>query len=55
METSREQQDTERVATVFVGMLVILMAVAWLGGIEQRGMFFPDEGRYAEIPREMAE
>ncbi len=27
--------------------------VSWFGSIELRGLFIPDEGRYAEIPREM--
>lgn len=27
--------------------------VAWFGSIELRGLFIPDEWRYAEIPREM--
>ena len=32
--------------------LVALLAL-WFGGLELRGLFQPDEGRYAEIPREM--
>jgi 4-amino-4-deoxy-L-arabinose transferase-like glycosyltransferase len=27
--------------------------VLWFGFLELRGLYFPDEGRYAEIPREM--
>ena len=30
-----------------------LFAALWLGFLELRGLYFPDEGRYAEIPREM--
>jgi 4-amino-4-deoxy-L-arabinose transferase-like glycosyltransferase len=30
-----------------------LFAVAWLVSLGQRGLYNPDEGRYAEIPREM--
>jgi 4-amino-4-deoxy-L-arabinose transferase-like glycosyltransferase len=30
-----------------------VLAVAWFAGLEYRGLFQPDEGRYAEIPREM--
>ncbi|HEX5091195.1 MAG TPA: glycosyltransferase family 39 protein [Burkholderiales bacterium] len=30
-----------------------LVALLWFGGLELRGLFDPDEGRYAEIPREM--
>jgi 4-amino-4-deoxy-L-arabinose transferase-like glycosyltransferase len=39
------------------GFLLMLAAVGalWLGFLEIRGLYFPDEGRYAEIPREMIE
>jgi 4-amino-4-deoxy-L-arabinose transferase-like glycosyltransferase len=47
------KEGARRTAVVFAGLVVVIIAVAWLGGIEQRGLFFPDEGRYAEIPREM--
>jgi 4-amino-4-deoxy-L-arabinose transferase-like glycosyltransferase len=36
-----------------VAFLVLVLAIAWFGGLGQRGLFNPDEGRYAEIPREM--
>lgn len=36
-------------ATVFLA----LVAALWFGFLELRGLYFPDEGRYAEIPREM--
>jgi len=32
--------------------LVVVLAL-WFGFLELRGLYFPDEGRYAEIPREM--
>jgi 4-amino-4-deoxy-L-arabinose transferase-like glycosyltransferase len=32
---------------------VVLLAIVWFGGLEYRGLFQPDEGRYAEISREM--
>jgi 4-amino-4-deoxy-L-arabinose transferase-like glycosyltransferase len=37
------------------GLLILFLAVGvlWLGFLELRGLYFPDEGRYAEIPREM--
>jgi 4-amino-4-deoxy-L-arabinose transferase-like glycosyltransferase len=31
----------------------VVAAVGWFGSLEHRGLFIPDEGRYAEIPREM--
>ena len=31
----------------------LFVASAWFGSLELRGLFVPDEGRYAEIPREM--
>ncbi len=33
--------------------LVMVFALAWFGTLEQRRLINPDEGRYAEIPREM--
>ena len=40
---------------VRLGPLLVLAAVGilWFGFLELRGLYFPDEGRYAEIPREM--
>ena len=35
------------------GGLALLVAVLWLGSLAARPLFNPDEGRYAEIPREM--
>lgn len=35
--------------------LVLMLFVAWFATLELRGLFVPDEGRYAEIPREMLE
>ena len=39
------------------GLLVVfaVVGVLWFGFLELRGLYFPDEGRYAEIPREMLE
>lgn len=33
--------------------LVVVVLLAWFASLELRGLFIPDEGRYAEIPREM--
>ena len=35
--------------------LVVVVLLAWFASLELRGLFIPDEGRYAEIPREMLE
>jgi len=34
-------------------LLLLAVAVIWFGNLEYRKLFHPDEGRYAEIPREM--
>ncbi|MGH8686688.1 MAG: phospholipid carrier-dependent glycosyltransferase [Burkholderiales bacterium] len=34
-------------------LALVALLVLWFGGLEWRGLFQPDEGRYAEIPREM--
>ena len=40
--------------TVRLGWLAwMLLAVAWFATVPLRPLFDPDEGRYAEIPREM--
>ena len=39
-------------ATVAIALLLVL-AVVWFGGLGHRKLIKPDEGRYAEIPREM--
>ncbi len=39
-----------RVATL---ALLLVLAVVWFGGLGHRKLIKPDEGRYAEIPREM--
>ena len=36
-----------------LAVLFFVWVAAWFGSIELRGLFIPDEGRYAEIPREM--
>ena len=33
---------------------VLVLALAWFAGLDQRKLFKPDEGRYGEIAREMA-
>lgn len=34
-------------------VVCLMVVIAWFGSLELRGLFIPDEGRYAEIPREM--
>jgi len=34
-------------------LLLFAVLALWFGFLEVRGLYFPDEGRYAEIPREM--
>lgn len=34
-------------------VVLLLLSALWFGFLELRGLYFPDEGRYAEIPREM--
>ena len=38
---------------LLAAVLVIVLVVAWFGGLGHRKLIKPDEGRYAEIPREM--
>lgn len=33
--------------------IAVVLLLAWFASLELRGLFIPDEGRYAEIPREM--
>jgi 4-amino-4-deoxy-L-arabinose transferase-like glycosyltransferase len=33
--------------------LLLILAAAWFAGLEYRGLFLPDEGRYGSIAREM--
>ncbi|MGH8272141.1 MAG: ArnT family glycosyltransferase, partial [Gammaproteobacteria bacterium] len=36
-----------------VAWLLLALIVIWFGNLEYRKLIKPDEGRYAEIPREM--
>jgi 4-amino-4-deoxy-L-arabinose transferase-like glycosyltransferase len=36
-----------------IWILWMTLAAVWFGTLEQRALVRPDEGRYAEIPREM--
>jgi 4-amino-4-deoxy-L-arabinose transferase-like glycosyltransferase len=50
MKTSQGPQSELKIS---VGVLLLVVIVAWLANLELRGLFIPDEGRYAEIAREM--
>jgi 4-amino-4-deoxy-L-arabinose transferase-like glycosyltransferase len=39
---------------ILAALAVAVLAVLWFGNLEIRDLVDPDEGRYAEIPREMA-
>jgi 4-amino-4-deoxy-L-arabinose transferase-like glycosyltransferase len=44
-----------RGARTFFVLLTVTAALLWFGTLEYRELFQPDEGRYAEIPHEMAD
>ena len=37
----------------WIGKVLLVCALIWFVGLEYRGLFMPDEGRYADIAREM--
>lgn len=43
----------DRLSNKQIWLLVIAVAVIWFSNLEYRKLIKPDEGRYAEIPREM--
>jgi len=43
----------DRISTNQVWWLFIAIAIIWFANLEYRTLVKPDEGRYAEIPREM--
>ena len=45
--------DTDRMSGRFIGVLFIALFLVWFGTLDYRKLVRPDEGRYAEIPREM--
>ena len=40
-------------ARALLAALLLVFAIVWFAGLESRTLLHPDEGRYAEIPREM--
>ena len=51
-ELTQVALEQPRWRTLHFAVLALVVAV-WFGSLELRGLFAPDEGRYAEIPREM--
>ncbi|MDD5384144.1 MAG: glycosyltransferase family 39 protein [Gallionella sp.] len=45
---------SNRISTKQAWWLVVAIALIWFANLEYRTLIKPDEGRYAEIPREMA-
>lgn len=42
-----------KIRSLLALLAVLVLAIAWFGTLGQRALVRPDEGRYAEIPREM--
>ena len=47
-------QPPLRVTRSRIVVLLLLFVVVWFAGLDDRALTRPDEGRYSEIPREMA-
>ena len=47
------QQTSSRWRRTIKACLACLFLLLWFGALDERALFHPDEGRYAEIPREM--
>lgn len=54
MQTSETDQITPRPSTAVLIALLLALAVSWFGTLDYRKLVKSDEGRYAEIAREMA-
>ena len=50
MQLDRRGNIATRPALAVLGLILFAL---WFGALETRGLFWPDEGRYAEIAREM--
>jgi hypothetical protein len=50
----RITRDERRMSRPLIWILWMTLAAVWFGTLGQRALTRPDEGRYAEIPREMA-
>ena len=47
------RRDERGMSRSLIGILWIALVAVWFGTLDQRALVRPDEGRYAEIPREM--
>ena len=52
-ESNSFQKASSRWRRTIASCLACLFLVLWFGALDERELFHPDEGRYAEIPREM--
>jgi len=53
LSLSRQQRTHDWRRYAFIMLCIVLFLVLWFGNLEFRDLVDPDEGRYAEIPREM--
>ena len=44
---------TNNISRRVLWLLLLAVTIIWFGNLEYRKLIRPDEGRYAEIPREM--
>ena len=54
-QSTRTKQSSQSWPKWLVLVVALSLVAAWFSGIDYRKLANPDEGRYAEIPREMAE
>lgn len=52
-ESPAKRRGTDGMRRGGIWLLLVLFAIVWFGGLGYRDLNQPDEGRYAEIPREM--
>jgi len=50
-----EPERTHPISRLAIALLIAALVVVWFAGLNYRKLANPDEGRYAEIPREMVE
>jgi len=50
-----EPERTHTISRLAIALLLAALVVVWFAGLGYRKLANPDEGRYAEIPREMVE